>query len=87
MYFILIDTLLTIILADNKQISSITSKPFSIKVFPLSTISTIQSAKPTIAPSSTDPFNLIISTFLFLLIKYFSVIFGYFVATLIYLPL
>ena len=49
-------------LADNGQISSNTSKPFSRSVEPVSTISTITSDRPTIGASSTDPFSLMIST-------------------------
>ena len=47
---------------DNGQSSSNTSRPFSRKVEPVSTISTITSESCTIGPNSTEPFNLIIST-------------------------
>ena len=60
------DTLLTITLADKSHTSVITSSPFSTKVLPLSTISTIQSARLITAPNSTEPLSLMISHFLFL---------------------
>lgn len=52
----------TIILADNGHTSSNTSRPFSRRVDPVSTISTITSDSPTIGASSMEPFNLMIST-------------------------
>ncbi len=58
--FVFILALFTIILALISHISSTTTKPFSLKVFPVSTISTMASASPTIGPNSTDPlFQLI----------------------------
>ena len=57
----------TIILADNGHTSSNTSRPFSRRVDPVSTISTITSDSPTIGASSMEPFNLMISTVLSLI--------------------
>ena len=42
--------------------SSRTVSPFSLRVDPVSTISTITSARPTIGASSIEPFSLMIST-------------------------
>jgi len=42
--------------------SSSTSSPFSFKVDPVSTMSTMTSDSPTSGPSSTEPFSLMMST-------------------------
>lgn len=55
-------TLLTINLVEISLTFSITSKPFALRVEPVSTISTIASEIPVTGPSSTEPSNLIIST-------------------------
>src|SRR5699024_11285727 len=55
---IFILTWFTIILAERGHISSSTFSPFSRRVLPVSTISTITSESPTMGASSMDPFNL-----------------------------
>ena len=55
-------TWFTTIRADSGQISSKTCSPFSRSVAPVSTISTITSASPTIGASSIEPYSLMIST-------------------------
>ena len=45
-----------------KQLQNSTFRPFSRRVLPVSTISTITSESPTIGASSMEPFSLMIST-------------------------
>ena len=55
-------TWFTTILADRVQISSSTRSPFSRRVEPVSTMSTITSDRPTMGASSMEPLSLMIST-------------------------
>ena len=64
--------------------SSATFSPFSFMVAPVSTISTIASAKPTNGANSIEPYSLIISTPTAFSAKYFSVMFTILVAILMF---
>lgn len=69
-------TWFTTILADRVQISSSTRSPFSRRVEPVSTISTIPSERPSSGASSTEPSILITRTSIALLSKKALVIIG-----------
>lgn len=60
---------------------STTSSPFSRSVAPVSTISTMPSARPSSGASSTEPSILMIRTSMARLSKNWRAMFGYLVAT------